>query len=151
MAFIVHGTLLHNWEKARITKLGARQLKNVKITKGFRRIFFRKYVYTSRSISFFRFLGIYEFVGWFYTTGENRKPAKTRMNKGFCLSVSDFENRMVLHNWLVIQDAFTQLGKATGTVIHNWLGQSGQFYTTERRTQDGFTQLKGTIGIDSHN
>ena len=63
MAFIVHGTLLHNWEKAGITKLEARWLKNVKITKGLRRIFFRKYVYTSRSISFFRFLGIYEFVG----------------------------------------------------------------------------------------
>lgn len=55
MAFIVHGTLLHNWEKARITKLDTRQLKNVKITKGFRRIFFRKYVYTSRSISFLGF------------------------------------------------------------------------------------------------
>lgn len=73
------------------------------------------------------------------------------MDKGFCPSASDWENRMVLHNWLVIQDTFTQLGKATGTVIHNWLGQSGQFYTTERRTQDAFTQLKGTIGIDSHN
>lgn len=55
MAFIVHGTLLHNWGKEGTVKLNARQLKNVKSTKGFSRIFFRKYVYTSRSISFLGF------------------------------------------------------------------------------------------------
>lgn len=46
-------------------------------------IFFRKYVYISRSISLFRFLGYYEYVGRFYTTDKNRKNVDTACGKAF--------------------------------------------------------------------
>lgn len=41
------------------------------------------YVYTSRSISLFRFLGYYEYVGHFYTSGKNRKTVDAAWEKAF--------------------------------------------------------------------